>query len=168
VVGDTVEHVAHAAKQPRNSVANLRKVFSSPISALALQEAVDSESVSLTAAAQIIRNVEREPEVADILRRVADEKWTEEAIAENAVVQAARARVGERVRAHTGKPKSGMKPQKEPQHTPTTVEAPWHVDGDSKVLDCLYRFRSTRITVVGPLIRIEDLGRDAKGRTGAK
>jgi hypothetical protein len=171
VAGDTLDHVAKATKQPRNFVANIRKVFVSPISALALHEAVDAESLSLTAAAQILRDVEGQPEVGAVLRQAEDEKWTGEALAQNAVVHAARTRVEERVREQTGKrptPTGKISAKSGKEERTITVEAPGKLDGDNIVLDCIFRSRRTRVTVIGRVVRLEDLGRDGNGRNGAK
>lgn len=57
--GDTIEVVATETGHSRNSVADRRKVFGSPIGTDALRKAVDEEKISLTEAARIVREVEK-------------------------------------------------------------------------------------------------------------
>jgi|GEM_PF-5261433 len=57
--GDTLDLVAKASGQSRNGLANRRKVFASPVSPPLLREAVDSGTLSLSAAAGLVRAAER-------------------------------------------------------------------------------------------------------------
>lgn len=157
---DTLSLVARAASEPRNHIANILKAFQSPISHVALRDAVENEHISLTAVAEIIRDVESQPEVAEVLQRAADEGWEENTIAGNPSVQAARATVEARVREKLGKPprKQHDPPANDNNEAKRTVEAPGRMVGDTLVLDCLFRARRTRVTVMDKVIRLEDLG----------
>jgi hypothetical protein len=161
---DTLSQVALAARQPRNAVANLRKVFGSRISHLSLHDAVDAEALPLTIGADIIRSVESEPEVAAVMKQAAEEKWEEDTIAANATIQEARAKVESRVREQLHEParKQHSPPANDNNEAMSTVEAPGRMGGDALVLDCIFRARRTRVTVMATVIRLEDLGRDGR------
>jgi len=162
VAGRTVDLVASVTKEPRNAIANRKKVFGSAISHLALRDAIDQGRIALTTGADLIRDIESEPEVAEVLKRSKEQAWTDDTVSQDNVVQAARARVEGRVRELTGKPKH--KPTKTndgDDNKLVTVEAPGRTEGDAVVLDCMFRSRKTRVTVMDRVIRIEDLGREA-------
>ena len=60
---DTVSLVARETGESRNAVANRRKVFASPIASKQLKNAVDDGKLSLTAAADLVRQVESDDSV---------------------------------------------------------------------------------------------------------
>jgi hypothetical protein len=165
---DTLSKVARAAREPRNAIANLRKTFGSHVSHLALRDGVDSEKIPLTIAADIVREFEIEPEVADVLRQAKDEKWDEDRIGQDQTIQAARDRVEQKARELLGKPKRTPQdpPANDNNEEKRTVEAPGRRTDDVLILDCLFRQRRTRVTVKGRVIRLEDLG--PEGRKGGR
>jgi len=73
-VGDTLTLVASESGTPRNAVANRRKVFGSPIASKSLKDAVDAGKLSLTAGADMVRNVEQQTEVHEALKEPAGQE----------------------------------------------------------------------------------------------
>lgn len=161
---DTLGLVARAAHERRNYVADLMKTFNSPIGNLALYEAIDSETLPLSAGAAIVRDIEADPKVAKVLQQAELENWDDDKVFHNVVIQATRARVEARVREQLHKParKQHEPPANDNNESKRTVEAPGRMEGDSLVLDCLFRARRTRVTVMANVIRLEDLGRDGR------
>lgn len=74
---DTRDQVAAAVGATRNSVADRRTVFFSPVSPASLRQAVDAGEVSRSRAAAIVRKAERLPEVAAALRSSGSEHQPE-------------------------------------------------------------------------------------------
>jgi hypothetical protein len=160
---DTLSLVARAAHEPRNTVANLRKIFGSPMSHLALRDAVDAGTLPPTAGADILREVEAEPDVAEVLKQAVREEWADDQIAENATIQGARTKVEARVREKLDNPpRRATPPANDNAAQKHTVEQPGQIEGDSLVMVCIYRARRTRVTVLhARVVRIEDMGAEA-------
>lgn len=161
---DALSAVARDSGEPRNAVANRRKVFMSVLGHRALHDAVDTAGISLSVGADIVRGIEKDPSVAEVLRRAHDEQWDDETIMQDATIQAARSKVEEKVRAAMNKP-----PKKKPSNEPEKlekVEQAGTMDGGSLVMTCAFRGRRTRVTVLEKhVVRLEDLGKEIRKKT---
>ncbi len=105
LAGDTLTIVASETGAPRNAVANRRKVFGSPVATPRVKDAVDAGNLSLTAAADLVRQVESDDVVKPALL---DPNSAPDQIEQG------RQKLDAQLRVQLGLPKSKPKPKKEP------------------------------------------------------
>lgn len=118
MVGDTLMLVASETGATRNSVANRRKVFGSPVASRKLREAVDEGKLSLTAAAALVREVESDDTIGDAIR---------DPDSHSEHLERARQDVDTRLQEKLGQPRS--RPQKAAVKTPRPKAYQLPLDG---------------------------------------
>lgn|GEM_PF-3314346 len=103
IVGDTVARVAHEVREPRNAVADRRKIFGSSLSRPVLRVGVDQSKISRSVGARLIREAQT-PEVAAVLEEATVRGWSQERLDQEPTVRSARDRIEEEVRKILGRP----------------------------------------------------------------
>ena len=101
---DALSAVARDAGQSRNSVADRRKVFFSQLAPKVLRDAVDAGSISLTAAAALVRETEGQDAVREALRFDAGD-------ADAPALLEAKVQIEEHVRLVLERPKRAKRPR---------------------------------------------------------
>jgi hypothetical protein len=165
VTGNTLTLIAEETGQPRSAIADRRKIYRSPVSSLFIAEAVEQGAMARSAAAAMVRDVEREPDVQAVVRQAASDQWSDEQIEQHTVLHAARERLEARAREQLNRPRRPPHDLNGGAESEPIVIAGEVSDGVFRA-ESAYRRRQTRFEVEGAEIRVTDLGPARRNQQG--
>jgi len=114
-----------------------------------------------SAAATLVREIEREPEVQAALQQAEDERWDEEQFEANPILHAARVRLETQAREEVGRPRRTRTEPGSGTQEPLVISGA--MIGGVVRGEGVHRHRNTRVEVEGTQIRVTDLGPERRG-----